>query len=90
MFILSLMISFIITANSGVNPIIYSDIGYVDEVNYIQDVVYYTDFSGEEWSFYGTNDWNCNDQVSVIMFNNFTPNYIYDDVIVNARYTGWR
>lgn len=90
MFILSLLITLIITANSGVCDMFYPDTGYVNEVCYINDTVYYTDFNGVEWSFYGTEDWDCDDQVSVIMFNSFTPNWIYDDVIVDVRYTGWR
>ena len=90
MFILALIISLFITANSGINPMFYPDTGYVNEVNYIRDEVTYIDFNGVEWSFYGTDDWDCNDQVSVIMFNSFTPCWIYDDMTIMTRYTGWR
>lgn len=90
MLILSLLISLIITVNSGVCDMFYPDTGYVTNLSTTDDIVYYEDFEGCEWSFYGVEDWMIDDQISVIMFNNFTPNYIYDDVIISARYTGWR
>ena len=68
---------------------IYPETGYVTELNYETDEVIYQTFSGNEFSFYGIEDWTEGDIVSLVMFNNFTKGSVYDDVILNVKYSGW-
>ena len=53
-----------------------------------EDVVYCVDFSGNEWSFTGIEDWMVGDFCSMVM-DNMGTKCIYDDEIVSTRYTGW-
>ena len=44
--------------------------------------------SGVTYAFYGVEDYDVNDYVSIIMNDNGTPS-IYDDIIVSVRYSGF-
>lgn len=57
----------------------------IDEDN---DIVTCRDFAGIEWRFDFVNDWQENDIVSLMMYDNGTPNTIYDDQIRLAYYGG--
>ena len=52
------------------------------------DTVTCVDFSGNEWSFVGVEDWCIGDYASFIICDNGTPE-IYDDIICDMRYNGW-
>ena len=45
-------------------------------------------FSGHVWEESDPEDWCEGDIAAAIMFNNFTPDDITDDVILVLRYTG--
>lgn len=61
------------------------DIQTVDDTEEITAM----DFNGNEWSWYDDcGDWFVGDLASVTLCNNGTE-IIYDDIIVNARYSGW-
>lgn len=68
---------------------LYPTCGVVSELNETNDLVIFTDFNGNEWSFKGIEDWAEGDIVSAIMSDNCTPESIYDDIIVQTRYCGW-
>lgn len=60
----------------------------VTEIDDTNDLVILEDFNGNEWSFYGAEDWQVDDIASVIMSTNGTAD-IYDDKIMIARYSGY-
>ena len=67
---------------------LYPTCGIVTEVSATEMV--FTDFNGNEWAVVGDpEDWAEGDIVSAIMSDNCTPENIYDDVIVQTRYSGW-
>lgn len=83
------------TALAASNPVddvcerdVYAALTVVTEVDEEEDVVYCVDFSGNEWSFTGIEDWMVGDFCSMVMDNMGTKR-IYDDEIVSTRYTGW-
>lgn len=51
------------------------------------DLVYMVDWDGNEWIWEGAEDWNIGDFAAATMNTNGTE-IIYDDIIVNLRYTG--
>lgn len=59
------------------------------EIDYELDAVTCVDFNGNEWAFFGTEDYNRGDYVSTIMSDNGTPDWIYDDEIISTRCGGW-
>ena len=67
---------------------VYAALTVVTEVDEEEDVVYCVDFSGNEWSFTGIEDWMVGDFCSMVM-DNMGTKCIYDDEIVSTRYTGW-
>lgn len=69
------------------NAEMYPNYGVVSELDYKQDIVYFTDFTGNIWSFYGIEDWQIGDIVAVIM-DNMNTMIIYDDEIIMAVYCG--
>lgn len=60
----------------------------VIELDYEQDIVYCEDGNGNVWSFYGTEDWDIGDIASLCM-NDMGTEQIYDDKIINARYSAF-
>ena len=61
----------------------------VTEVNEEEQTVTAVDFNGNGWVFEDeSGDWFEGDVASLMMFDNMTET-IYDDVVVDARYTGW-
>ena len=67
---------------------VYAALTVVTEVDEEEDVVYCVDFSGNEWSFTGIEDWMVGDFCSMVM-DNMGTKCIYDEEIVSTRYTGW-
>lgn len=83
------------TALAASNPVddvcerdVYAALTVVTEVDEEEDVVYCVDFSGNEWSFTGIEDWMVGDFCSMVM-DNMGTKCIYDDEIISTRYTGW-
>lgn len=68
---------------------LYPRTAFVSELNYTEDIVTVTDCVGYDWQFYGCEDWEIGDMVSMIMGDNGTPNYIKDDIIVDYQYGGY-
>ena len=66
---------------------IYSTTGTVTEVDRASDTVTFTTPNGHSFAFEGCEDWASNDLVSVVMWDNGTPQ-AYDDIILSARYCG--
>jgi hypothetical protein len=60
----------------------------VAELDHEADVVVCVDSAGNGWEFYGVEDWQVGDFVSLLMDDNGTPETIYDDVITMTRYAG--
>ena len=65
----------------------YALTAQVIDIDYLKDEVICADYDGNIWSFFGSEDWQINDFVSLLMDNNNTP-MIYDDIIMSARYSG--
>ena len=52
------------------------------------DKVFLVDANGNEWAISGIEDWTEGDVASAIMSDNGTPE-IYDDAIIEIRYSGY-
>lgn len=61
---------------------------FVIETDAKNDLVILEDGNGNLWQFRGVEDWEVGDCASLTMNDNGTPE-IYDDVIVNARYSNF-
>lgn len=61
----------------------------VVEVDRVNDVVTCVDGADLLWQFTECDDWCVNDFVSILMNDNGTPDYIYDDIIEMVRYGGY-
>lgn len=66
----------------------YPKAAYVVALNYKNDVVTVEDATGNRWDFYGCEDYYEGDIVAMTMSDNGTPDNIYDDIIINARFSG--
>lgn len=66
----------------------YAKTCMVTEINPETDKVTAEDCNGNTWEFYGIEDWLPGDICSVVMDDKETEN-IYDDEIVNVRYSGY-
>ena len=60
----------------------------VTELDHDADVVICVDGTGNDWEFYGVEDWQVGDFASLLMDDNGTPETIYDDIITMALYAG--
>lgn len=70
------------------NGTIYSTTCVIVDTDYETDTVTMSTASGYLYQFEGIEDYWNGDLVSVIMYNNGTPEII-DDVILSHRYVGW-
>lgn len=68
---------------------LYARSTVVVKLDYENDVVVVEDFNGNLWEFTGCEDWIVGDICSMVMYDNDTPQTIYDDEIVDVRYDGW-
>lgn len=68
---------------------VYSTTTMVTEVDYDADVVIIQTFSGIEYQFKGCEDWYEGDICTVTMWDNDTSDTVYDDEILQTRYSGW-
>lgn len=69
-------------------PATYAKTAVVIELDYISDIVTVVDGADNLWCFFGCEDFQINDFVSMLMSDNGTPETIYDDVIINVTYAG--
>lgn len=88
--VLTLIFSFsgFAEAETRVPENLYPTCGIVTEVNYTENMVTFTDFNGNSWSFYGTEDWIAGDIASAIM-DKMGTDIIYDDEVLSVRYCGY-
>lgn len=66
----------------------YPKTAQVIELDPMLDTVACIDGAGNKWEFYGVEDWQIGDFVSLLMDDNGTPNTIYDDQITMTLYAG--
>lgn len=66
----------------------YPMLGEVIEISKESNTVMIADCNGNCWEFYGSEDWDIGDFCACIMYNSGTPGYIYDDEIIDVRYSG--
>ena len=57
-------------------------------VNHQTDVATVADCNGTEWQFNGCQDFEEGDLIALIMNDNDTPDNIWDDTVLTARYSG--
>lgn len=67
----------------------YPRTAVVTDLDYDNDLVIITDLAGLDWVMEGIEDWQVGDLVSLLMYDNNTPDTIFDDEIVMAYYGGW-
>ena len=82
------IIAFIMAVISAIG--LYPRTGYITEIADGKCVV--EDSVGIEWEFEtDADDWLVGDGIAMIVYDNETPDTIYDDVVVASRYSGfWR
>ena len=66
----------------------YANTGRVMAISAGTDTVVVEDYNGNLWAFYGVEDWQEGDCVSLVMSDAGTEE-IYDDEILSVRYSGW-
>ena len=69
---------------TGANAELYYRFANVVDYDVIDDVVVADDGLGNLWEFYGTDYFEYDDLIIMIMDDNETPKYIYDDEVCNA------
>lgn len=80
---------------NGANAQTAQNMGYypttmaVVDVDYENDEVTAMDFNGYLWSWEGCEDWYEGDVASMMMCDNGTDDYIFDDIIISTKYSGW-
>jgi len=67
---------------------VYPHVCVICYLDYAEDVVYMVDAVGHVWTIEEVEDWTVGDLVVTIMFDNFTPNTVTDDSIVEYQYGG--
>lgn len=61
----------------------------VYEIDREYDILYLYDGTENNWEYEGVEDYCVGDYVCAIMGDNGTPDYIYDDEIIELRYGGF-
>lgn len=74
---------------NGKENVLYPATMIVTEIDYDTDTVICVEANGNEWSFQGIEDYTKGDLIGMIMDDNRTPDYIYDDLITETRYVGY-
>lgn len=87
MFALMIFVMCVMVAH-GEESNFYAKVGVVFRMDYIENIVYVVDFFGEEWSFFGCEDWDIGDFVAAVM-DTMGTELIYDDEIVSVTYNGY-
>ena len=68
---------------------IYPETCIITECNEQKDLVTMETCIGHIFEFEGIEDYSRGDLVSCIMFDNFTPDDVRDDIIISTRYAGY-
>ena len=71
------------TATATESNNLYAKTTIVTDIDRTTDTVIVTDSTGNEWAFYGIEDWQIDDVCSMLMDTAKTES-IYDDIIVSA------
>lgn len=82
-----LALALVFTLTASVIADMYPSIMIIVDIDKNADEVVCDDFVGNEWAFYGAEDYQIGDIISVIMDDNNSKT-IYDDEIITTRYTG--
>ena len=64
---------------------LYPRAGVIKDIDYEKDVYVIEDNAGLLWEYGGVEDLWYGDNVAMLIWNNGTPESIYDDVIMNVR-----
>ena len=72
----------------AVQPHMYTRAGRIASVDKHADEYSVTDNFGEGWILTEVEDNAIGDGVVIMMFDNNTPNYVHDDVVVKCHYSG--
>lgn len=67
---------------------LYPATAIIVKLDYADDLVTVSDVAGTLWQFYGCEDYPEGDLVRMLMYDNGTPETIYDDEIVIVWYAG--
>lgn len=67
---------------------LYPKTTFVEFIDKANDVVFCSDMNGDMWAFDGCEGWQHDDICSMIMDDNGTEDYIYDDEIIVVKYDG--
>lgn len=87
--IFTIVILFAITVTFSVACAeIYPQTFIVSAIDAAQDALVLIDSTGNEWIWFGIEDYDVGDVVAAIMDDNGTE-IIYDDAIITMRYTGY-
>lgn len=65
---------------------IYGMLAIVTDLDSTEDLVSVTNWNGDIWQFYGTEDWCIGDYCSLVMYDNLTEDSIYDDIVISVIY----
>ena len=68
---------------------IYPQTSIITNCDAQKDLVTMDTGTGILYQFYGVEDYSEGDLISCIMFDNFTPDDVRDDVILSVRYAGY-
>lgn len=63
---------------------LYYRFANVVDLEYLEDMVTADDGLGNLWEFYGVDYFEYDDLIVMIMSDNNTPDWIYDDYVINA------
>lgn len=83
------LVVYLVGMTGNISGSLYPRTAFISELDYEKDIVTVTDCVGYDWQFYGCEDWEIGDMVSMIMSDNGTPNNIKDDIIVDCQYGGY-
>ena len=88
--VLSCFIIIAVTETVNASPVncngLYPRVMYVTEVDRENDIFYCVDLAELTWVYYGgTEDIYADDTLAMLMYDNGTPDWIYDDIIIDWR-----
>ena len=79
----------LLSASAAAAPsLYYPACGIVTRIDRQADLVTFTDFNGNDWTFDGVEDWALGDIAAAIMDDNGTES-VCDDEIVTVQYAGY-
>ena len=79
-----LLVLAILLPVGGMAERIYYRFANVIDLEYLDDIVTADDGLGNLWEFYGVDYFEYGDLIIMLMSDNGTPDYIYDDYVLNA------